>query len=336
METPTPQYDIFSLGFDKFLSRENPLVLSGINTVDSLPSILGSVIPDGTDPTDLKSGEWVGNISVKDGYLQSSNYVAATSGWRLTPTSGEINFSLSILAGAIGGFDIGADYIRDAANTFGLASTVTVGDDVRFWAGDTFANRATADFRVTEAGVVNASKMTISGGADVSFISDTLDTSTKTILKDFTFGSTDYSGAFKTGDITWNTTTGAITGGSGGLFNKNGLIFASAGVSTITLDGITGSATFAGKITASEGSIGGWSIASGYLYTSTEIAGFNTGLLSPTASGGKYNNWTDPTNAYSSNNVYATQTARSLGYWNIPQSYETFGISILQERLLRE
>ena len=40
------------------------------------------------------------------------------------------------------------------------------------------------------------------------------------VLKDFSFA---YSGAFKTGDITWNTTTGAITSGSGGLFNKGGL-----------------------------------------------------------------------------------------------------------------
>jgi len=62
-------------------------------------------------------------------------------------------------AGAIGGFNIGADYIRDAANSFGLASTVTAGDDVRFWAGDTFANRASAPFRITEAGLA-----TIVGG----------------------------------------------------------------------------------------------------------------------------------------------------------------------------
>src|SRR3990167_8396228 len=69
-------------------------------------------------------------------------------------TSWYINtaISLSAVAGSIGGFNIGADYIRDVANSMGLASTVTGGDDVRFWAGDTFANRATAPFRITEAG----------------------------------------------------------------------------------------------------------------------------------------------------------------------------------------
>ena len=55
-------------------------------------------------------------------------------------------------AGAIGGFSIGSDYIRDNANSFGLASTVTGGDDVRFWAGDTFANRAIAPARIHESG----------------------------------------------------------------------------------------------------------------------------------------------------------------------------------------
>jgi hypothetical protein len=72
----------------------------------------------------------------------------------LVATSATISGSITATSGAIGGFNIGTDYIRDAANSFGLASTVSGSDDVRFWAGDTFANRATAPFRVTEAGVV--------------------------------------------------------------------------------------------------------------------------------------------------------------------------------------
>lgn len=61
---------------------------------------------------------------------------------------------INATSGTIGGFDIGADYIRDAANSFGLASTVTVGNDIRFWAGDTFANRATAPLRIFENGSI--------------------------------------------------------------------------------------------------------------------------------------------------------------------------------------
>lgn len=65
--------------------------------------------------------------------------------------------------GSIGGFDLGEDYIRDSANTMGMASTVTGGDDVRFWAGDSFENRATAPFRVTEGGSINATDIKIAG-----------------------------------------------------------------------------------------------------------------------------------------------------------------------------
>lgn len=81
----------------------------------------------------------------------------------LTATGATITGTVTATAGAIGGFDIGADYIRDAANSFGLASTVTGGDDVRFWAGNTFANRATAPFRLTEAGALVATSATITG-----------------------------------------------------------------------------------------------------------------------------------------------------------------------------
>jgi hypothetical protein len=83
-------------------------------------------------------------------------------------TSLTITGSLSATTGAIGGFDIGADYIRDAANSMGLASTVTGGDDVRFWAGAAFASRSTAPFRVTEAGAMVASSATITGALTTS------------------------------------------------------------------------------------------------------------------------------------------------------------------------
>jgi hypothetical protein len=79
--------------------------------------------------------------------------------------SGNASFTGTITAGAgaIGGWSIGADFIRDAADSTGMASTVTGGDDVRFWAGGSFANRATAPFRVTEAGVLTANNATIVG-----------------------------------------------------------------------------------------------------------------------------------------------------------------------------
>lgn len=86
-----------------------------------------------------------------------------------------------------------------------------------------------------------------------------LNSSTKKILSDFNFGATDYAGAVKAGDITWNTTTGAITGGSGIAIYRKGIVGATAGVTTFSIDATTGDAVFLGTITAGAGSTVDWS-----------------------------------------------------------------------------
>jgi hypothetical protein len=88
-----------------------------------------------------------------------------------------------------------------------------------------------------------------------------------TILTDFTFQSTDYAGAFKSGNPTWDENTGLITGGSGVLINARGILGANAGVATFTLDATTGNATFSGTITGS--SIIGGTIIGGTIKTAT-------------------------------------------------------------------
>jgi len=74
-----------------------------------------------------------------------------------------ITGSVTATAGVIGGFDIGSDFIRDAANSFGLASTVTADDDIRFWAGTTYALRTLAPIRIMESGSLYASSANITG-----------------------------------------------------------------------------------------------------------------------------------------------------------------------------
>lgn len=73
----------------------------------------------------------------------------------LIASSATISGSITATTGAIGGFVIGSDYIRDAGNTMGFASTVTGGDDVRGWSGAAYVDRATAPFRWTESGVMS-------------------------------------------------------------------------------------------------------------------------------------------------------------------------------------
>jgi hypothetical protein len=88
-------------------------------------------------------------------------------------------------------------------------------------------------------------------GNYINIINTALNSATKTILTDFTFQSTDYAGAFKAGNPTWDQTTGLITGGSGVLINARGILGASAGSPTFTLDATTGNASFKGSISAS-------------------------------------------------------------------------------------
>lgn len=80
--------------------------------------------------------------------------LGANLNWDPETATLDITGIINATSGTIGGFEIGPDYIRDTANSFGLASTVTVSPDVRFWAGDTFANRATAPLRITEDGTI--------------------------------------------------------------------------------------------------------------------------------------------------------------------------------------
>jgi len=89
-----------------------------------------------------------------------------------------------------------------------------------------------------------------------NLINARIDTDTKTILSDFNFGTTDYAGAVKAGDITWNTTTGAITGGSGVAVYRGGIVGAKAGVETFSISASTGDATFAGTLSAASGTLG--------------------------------------------------------------------------------
>ena len=218
----------------------------------------GNTFSDGVGSA-LDNNEFLGNTTMQDGYFQSNNFVTGSTGWRLSPTgieaqNGTFSGTITATTGEIGGFDIGSDYIRDAADSMGLASTVSGGDDVRFWAGDTFANRATADFRVTEAGAVTASSMTITGGSitttPISGIPN--NSSTDISLLDFThdlvFSVTDKDTvAWATGTITMsNGRTFSIDAGNTGNMSARTYVYLDTGVSSTVLQTTTTVATAMG------------------------------------------------------------------------------------------
>lgn len=79
----------------------------------------------------------------------------------LTATGVVISGAITATSGAIGGWVVTSDAIKDVAGVVGLSSAVTGGDDIRFWAGD--ATPASAEFRVYESGALVASSATITG-----------------------------------------------------------------------------------------------------------------------------------------------------------------------------
>ncbi len=157
--------------------------------------------------------------------------------------------------GEIGGFLIGDDYIKNKADTMGLASTVTSADDVRFWAGGSFTNRATAAFRVTEAGAVTGSNFAITGGtigAGVAVAIGAINIASRGWVQSCAFTVTDAdtvawgAGTFTSADGT----AYSISGGNTGNMAAKTYIYLDVAVSTTAYQSTAtvANATGAGKV----------------------------------------------------------------------------------------
>jgi hypothetical protein len=277
--------DIYKQGFDAWLRKgENvlgdaPLGLmsgSGIDAGSSDSVLGGGGSVSMSEASSIGSGE-IGSLlgygkktftDTANGWLQGLDtdnifkWIIGTSGnsidWSVTSpatltisgvgiVSPTISFGRTSLTDSVhSGYFLGATgvYIGAAGDTSLLKYTVADGSF-------DFIGTASGRSTVTLAAAINAS-----GNLITDIINVRLDTSTKKMLAGFTFGTADYAGALNSGTITWNTTTGALTGGTGVLVYRGGIIGASSGVAKFTLDSATGDATFAGTLSAAAGTLG--------------------------------------------------------------------------------
>lgn len=113
-----------------------------------------------------------------------------------------------------------------------------------------------------------------------NFVSDSINLSTKTILKDFTFAG--YEWAFKTGNIAWNRTTGTLSSGTGILINNKGIIGAKNGAATFSIT-TDGDAIFAGKLESPNGKLG--TITAGTIIGATIKTASSGGRIEVTSGG---------------------------------------------------
>jgi len=97
---------------------------------------------------------WIGDATAGNAAF------SVTKAGALLATSATITGSITATSGTIGGFTIGATYLYagSGASTCGLSPA-----DYPFWAGATYADRASAPFRVTPAGAITATSATITG-----------------------------------------------------------------------------------------------------------------------------------------------------------------------------
>lgn len=138
-----------------------------------------------------------------------------------------------------------------------------------------------------DAGSIIADSVTVGGvtlgvikaNAQAGFdIQQKLEVSGTTVLRGVI--QPDNTGAIAIGSITWNATTGALTGGTGIALTEWGIIGAASGVAKFTIEAATGNANFAGTLTAGAIIAGSVTIGTGGGETVTSIqnnaqAGYN-------------------------------------------------------------
>jgi len=273
-------------------------VSAGLSTVDTgkisqaeVDALLGNI-----RATQLTSGDISQPINLVSGHIQSSNFLTGITGWKIN-ADGDVEFNSGTFRGDL---IAGAIHIPDKNTTANSFHTDSTGNSWWGCTDDDFtSDNDNANAYILNTGVAKFQSITINGGvidgtstiggrdgsdlatainASSNLVTDIinarLDSSGKKILSDFSFGTDDYAGGVKSGDITWNTSTGALTGGSGIVVSRWGIIGANTGTPTFTIDASSGDATFAGTLSAAAGTLG------------TVTAGTLTGVTIKTATSG--------------------------------------------------
>lgn len=189
---------------------------------------------------------WIGNDSYQSVSGEHVPPFRVTYNGTLYATDAHITGEITATSGQIGSWVLNDNYLESSDHTLGFDARSTVTNAI--WVGGDGSTRATAPFRVTRAGVLTATDANITGaitatslslGSNVSIpytkISGSPDL-TIYISKDGTIGSTPAAGS-----------TGFTVSSAGLLQASNAIIY--------------------GTLYSSAGTIGGWSLTGGRLYS---------------------------------------------------------------------
>jgi hypothetical protein len=280
-----------------YAGANNTMLLSAGVDNDAPFLAMGSTLPTG--PL-VQNGLWMGkdgsDYEFRVGTVSAGALVAGMH-WdgSLLTVAGHVIAT----TGLIGGWSIGATTLSatnitltsGAANTANITAgtgstagginSAAAGGDIVFWAGSTYASRASAVFRVTAAGAVTATSGVI-GGWTLAATSLTAGSgSTRVGLDSGGTNPAFYAGSATPGAAPFRVTAaGALTATSGvigGWTLSATSLTAGSGATTVGLDNggtnpafyagsaTPGSAPFrvtaAGVLTATSGTVGGWTMA---------------------------------------------------------------------------
>ncbi len=266
----TEQYNIYDLGFDKFLVRGlTALELADPSAELSLASILGSGFYE-ISGSSIADGEIDSNLTMIAGLLKSANFVTGVSGWRIL-YNGDVEFNSGVFRGSL---IAGSIHIPDQNSTTNSFHANSVGNT---WWGCTEtsfnSNPANAAAYILNTGVAKFTNITITGGAISGTTLDIGGADTSSFHCDIDgniwLGAATYNIATNpfavsnagvlraiSGTIAnWTLSTTAISTGTFDTLNT--MYFGSSGLSLSDVFKVTA----AGAITATSGSIAGWTLS---------------------------------------------------------------------------
>lgn len=127
-------YSTDDIGFNRVLTREDLIEQQNRAEATRISASLPHAFSNSVRPSEIQSGQFVGNLNVVKGYLQSANYYAGVNGWKfdavgnLEANSGTFRGSLYATTGKIGDWIIGSDGIYyDGTGTPYIKTSATVG-----------------------------------------------------------------------------------------------------------------------------------------------------------------------------------------------------------------
>ncbi len=221
-----------------------------LNATVQNAQIANSAVDD-SKIADLSVGKLTAGSIAADQYIQSSNYLAGTSGFRLN-ANGTAEFGAASIRGQLTASQINANglSIRDTSGNIILnAGTGDFTGSLNGTAASTVVSNASTALSTANSASSAASSAQSTADSALAGLSNKISTDSRSVLSG--------GGGIAVGSLNWNS-SGLRTSGYGiGITSAGMAAYKSDGTATFVLSGSTGDASFAGDLSAAGGTFSG-------------------------------------------------------------------------------